>query len=421
MSSQSTSAVTPFHLPAFRWLWCSSVAAAVALGVERTATAWLALSSTDPSNGAVAVGLVLAARTLPSLLFGLAAGTIADRVDRTRVITLVGATWLLIGLALAWLVSTTAVQVWQVMLISFGAGCVQVFDTPARQALTVDVVPRAVAPNAVSLNAVALRSSVALGSFVAGALIASTGVASCYAAIALSFGLATVLISRVRVLRGSASSTTHPGSGLSFASSLKEAARLIVDNPRVRTLTIASIACEVFGFSFMSAVPMVARDVLHAGPTGFGVLNAAAGLGGSVSVIALAIFAGRLRLEPVLALVFGLYGASLLALAGAREIGVAAAALLVTGACASTFDVLQQTLMQLAVPESQRGRAVGVWMFGIGSAPLGHLEMGTLAASFGAPGALLLNGSLVLLGAATLLYASPSFRWLPGAPRPTAE
>jgi hypothetical protein len=64
----------PFRFPTFRRLWCSSLAATGAQGMERTATAWLAL---EAGGGAFAVGLIFAARMLPSLLFGLAAGTLA--------------------------------------------------------------------------------------------------------------------------------------------------------------------------------------------------------------------------------------------------------------------------------------------------------------------------------------------------------
>jgi hypothetical protein len=89
---------------------------------------------------------------------------------------------------------------------------------------------------------------------------------------------------------------------------------------------------------------------------------------------------------------------------------VAAAALLVTGACAAAFDVLQQTLMQLAVPEAHRGRALGLWVLSIGSAPIGNLEMGALVATFGAPVALAVNGGLVLFSAGVLLSRAPLYR-----------
>jgi MFS family permease len=99
-----------------------------------------------------------------------------------------------------------------------------------------------------------------------------------------------------------------------------------------------------------------------------------------------------------------------LLLAPSTTLLIAASALLVTGACAASFDVLQQTLMQLAVPAEQRGRAVGLWVLGIGSAPIGNLEMGAMVASIGAPAALLINGGLVLCAAVILIIAAPEYR-----------
>jgi MFS family permease len=118
------------------------------------------------------------------------------------------------------------------------------------------------------------------------------------------------------------------------------------------------------------------------------------------------------RREPMLGGVFVAYGGALLALSAARDVFSTAAVLVATGACAAAFDVLQQTLIQFAVPEQQRGRAVGVWMFGLGSAPVGYIEMGSLTASLGAPSALAINGSLVLAAALTLLVRAPAYRWL---------
>ena len=81
------------------------------------------------------------------------------------------------------------------------------------------------------------------------------------------------------------------------------------------------------------------------------------------------------------------------------------------GFCAGAFDLLQQTLIQMAVPNEQRGRAVGLWVLSLGSAPVGHLEMGMLIAALGVPIALLINGALTVAAAATLLVRAPVYRW----------
>ena len=133
-------------------------------------------------------------------------------------------------------------------------------------------------------------------------------------------------------------------------------------------------------------------------------------IGGTTAVLLLSLIPSRVRREPLLGAAFVVYGLSLLGVSSARNLATAAAILVVTGLCAGAFDVLQQTLIQLAVPEEQRGRAVGIWVLGLGSAPVGNLEMGTLIAAFGAPTALLINGCLTLASAAVLLVRAPQYR-----------
>ncbi|MCA1669912.1 MAG: MFS transporter [Thermomicrobia bacterium] len=396
--------MTPFRLAAFRWLWCSTTASAGAQTMERTTTAWLALQA---GGGAFAVGLVFAARSLPSLLFGLAAGTIADRTDRRRQLLVVAGVAVALMATIGVLVEAGTIRIWQVIAISFAAGCLQVSDTPARQALVLDTTPREAAPNAMALNALAARLSGAIGAIGAGVLIPLIGVAHCYFVIAAAYGCSAVLVAALRVPQGSRVPVVHPP----FGRALRDALRLITAIPAVRTLTISGIACEIFAFSFGSALPVVARDVLRAGPEGLGTLNAATSVGGTVALVLLSILAGRVRREPLIGAIFVAYGASLMALAATRDLRIAAAVLVVTGLCAGAFDVLQQTLIQMAVPEEQRGRAVGIWVLGVGSAPVGNLEMGALIATLGAPSALLINGALAVASAGALLARAPGYRW----------
>src|ERR1043165_1389898 len=102
----------------FRWLWCSSLASTAAQGMERTVTAWLAL---EVGGGAIAIGLIFAARMLPSLLFGLAAGTIADRVNRAHQLLAVAVAALALMAGFGWVVGLGGLRVWHVVVFSFVA------------------------------------------------------------------------------------------------------------------------------------------------------------------------------------------------------------------------------------------------------------------------------------------------------------
>jgi MFS family permease len=109
------------------------------------------------------------------------------------------------------------------------------------------------------------------------------------------------------------------------------------------------------------------------------------------------------RRERLLAGTLLAYAGSLVVLGQAPNLVLAAAALAATGACAGAFDLLVQGLLQRAVPDAERGRAAGVWVLATGCGPLGHLEVGSLAATLGAPVALTSNGLVLLAGAVVVL------------------
>jgi predicted MFS family arabinose efflux permease len=393
----------PFRSSAFRSLWCSSLASAGAQFMERVATGWLAL---ETGGGPLGVGIVFAARTLPSLLLGLAAGSLADRSDRRRILRAVAAAGSVLATGLGLLVGSGQIALWQVAAIAFLSGCVQVSDQPSRQALVYDSVGRDAAPSAIALNAVASRLFGAIGAFTGGLVIPAFGVANCYFVVAVGFLVSLVILGTLPKVRSKGALGSRPA----FRQLVTGGASLIVTVPAVRTLVVSAIACEIFGFSFMTVMPTMARDVLQVGAEGLGILTAASSIGATVSVLILTGLPAKRRREPIMTTVYVLYGAALIGLALSPNLIVAALAILVVGACASAFDALQQTMIQLAVPDDQRGRAVGIWVFSLGSAPLGHLEVGAVATGLGAPAALMLNGTLVALGALALWIGSPPFR-----------
>lgn len=396
--------MTLFHSPAFRRLWFSSLAVMGAQGIERTLTAWLTL---EAGGGPLAVGLTFAARMLPSLLLGLAAGTFADRGDRSRQLLAVAGASLVVMLVWSWLIEFGSIRVWLVVVFSFAAGCVQVFDMPARQALILDIVPRSTAQRALALNALAGRFAVALGALGGGALISLVGVGRSYIVVAIAYGIGALLVATLRVSQEHRTLAAPPP----FRQAFRDATRLVIDIPAVRTLMLAGVACEIFAFSHMTSVPLFAEQVLATGAEGLGMLNASLSIGGAIALAFLSAIPERVRRQPLLSAIFLIYGLSIMALALTRDLMVAAAVLVVTGFCAGAFDMLQQTLIQLAVPDEQRGRAVGVWILGIGSAPVGHLEMGALIGAFGVPTALVLNGALTIASAVAFLARAPDYRW----------
>lgn len=396
--------IAPFRAAAFRRLWFSTVISAGSNGMERTLTAWLALQlGGDP----FAIGLLFAARMLPSLLFGLPAGTIADQLDRPKQLGAVGIMAALLLAAFGGWVALTNAQVWQVIAFTFLAGCVMVFDIPARQALVLDTAPKDAAQRALALNALAARFAGALGALLAGLLIAWLGIVPSYLVTALAYALMGLLTMTLHVPQ----EHHRRANPTPFRQALQASLRMIADMPVIRTLVVVGLVCEVFAFSHLTAIPLFAENVLAAGPEGLGALTAAQSIGGAIAVTLLSLLPEHVERRPLLGAVYVLYGIAIIGFGLSQNLPIAALCLLITGFCAGAFDVLQQTLIQLAVPPEQRGRAVGLWVLSIGSAPVGHLEMGALARALGVPFALLINGALTCVAALWLLIRAPEYRW----------
>ena len=183
-------------------------------------------------------------------------------------------------------------------------------------------------------------------------------------------------------------------------------------NRTLLMLIVVTAAVEVLGFSFSTILPELATERLGVGAEGLGIMHAIRAAGGFAAGIALAGTVSFRRRGLTYLFVIYSFGLGLIALGIAPNFATTLAAVLAVAALATASDVLTQSMMQLSVPDRLRGRAMGAWVFAIGAAPLGHLEMGALAASVDVGTALGLNGAaLILIGILTTIVA-PGLRKL---------
>jgi Na+/melibiose symporter-like transporter len=184
-------------------------------------------------------------------------------------------------------------------------------------------------------------------------------------------------------------------------------------NQTLMMLVLVTAAVEVFGFSFSTALPELVTERFDWGAQGLGLMHAARAVGGITTSFTLSALGGKINRRGLayLGVIFA-FGAALLLLAAAGQFFLALVAMLLVAAMAAASDVLTQSMVQLSVENHLRGRAMGAWTLAIGSAPLGHLEMGALAVALGVEGALAANGAaLVVVGLITTL-AVPRLRRL---------
>ena len=168
----------------------------------------------------------------------------------------------------------------------------------------------------------------------------------------------------------------------------------------------------MLGFSHQVLLPILAKDVLHSGATGLGMLTAARFLGGVLGSGILTALGPMRRRGPLLLVTLVLFGSGQVGLAHVPYFWLAVGCVIVVNIMAAAVDILHMALIQHSVVNEQRGRAMGAWLVGIGTAPLGHLEVGYLAGLAGAHLALLLNGVGLIALAGMLALCLPRLRRL---------
>ncbi len=354
------------------------------------------------------VGVALALYFLPLLVFGMAAGAIADWIDRRRLLRIIE---VLIGTNLAVfgvLASLGAIELWQALFMTLVSGSARAMYLPVRQSYAYDIVGAEHVVAGLGLLTVAVRAGQLIGALVAGSAMQRLGTDTGFFILAGFHVLAFLVISKLRSIPTQAHSNPVP-----ILENVAEYLQEIRRNRTLLMLIVVTAAVEVLGFSFATILPELATERSGLGAEGLGIMHAIRAAGGFAAGIALAAGAQRLRRRGLACLlVIYCFGFGLIALAVAPNLPTILAAVLAIAALAAASDVLTQSMMQLSVPDRLRGRAMGAWVFAIGAAPLGHLEMGALAASVGVGTALGINGTGLILIAILITMLAPGLRKL---------
>jgi MFS family permease len=377
----------------FRRFYFGSIGTAFGYTMQATVAAWV-MATLTPS--AIMVALVQTASTAPSLLFGLVAGTLADIVDRRRVVLatqvlLLSSTVILAGATLAGLIGPSSL-----LALTFLIGVGFTFYMPAQQALVNDLVPRAELPPAVALAAVAFNVARAVGPAIAGAIAAWLGTGSALLASALFF------VFMIFALRGWPSTAPAiPGIPETLLSGIQSGLRYVRHSLPLRALIIRNLAFSLCASALWALMPLVARDQLGLGAGGFGMLVAFFGAGAVVGALWIPRHLRRMSLNAVVTAGYLLWIVAVSIVAAAPLVAVA-----VVGACAAgaAWVSVLATLSagtQSAAPGWVRARAVSTNLVANqASLALGSVIWGAVASAAGTRITLAISAGvmLVLLG-----------------------
>ena len=371
----------------FRLFFIGQTTSLVGTWMQSVAQGWLVLQLT---NSVFAVGLVSALSSLPVLLFSLPGGVIADRANKHRIIVVCQALMLVEAVVLTLLTATGKVQAWHVGVLAAFVGLLSAIEIPARQSFIVDLVGKEDLTNAIALNSSAYNVARIIGPAVAGILIAQAGMAVCFGINALSYVAVLLALLQMRlppfrppVLAGAV--IEHFREGLRFART----------DRRIWALIMMTAVFGIFGFPFVVLLPVFARDVLHVGSEGLGVMSAFVGIGAVLSALGLAVFSPRVRRGTVVRYSGPAFGLAVAAFAFTRWYPLALLMLALSGFTMVLNNAATNTLLQEIVPDALRGRVMALWTFVfVGFAPLGSFQTGLFGGWVGAPLAIAAGGAV---------------------------
>jgi MFS family permease len=374
----------------YRLFFSGQVVSVTGTWMQNIAAAWLVLELT---GSPVAVGVLMLCQFLPATALGLVGGVIVDRLDVRRVVIATQAASMALAAALATLTLGGVVEVWHVYLLTGLRGVSLVFDHPARQQLTFQMVGRDELPNAVALNSGLFNGARVIGPALGGAVIAGAGPGAAFLINAVSF---LAVLASLRLIRRAELQPLDRGDDPpTLVAGSREAFAFLRRVPLAGVVLGTVLLVTTLSFNFNVLLPVLAKRTLEEGPEAFGVVTACFGAGALVGAL-LAAAISRASPKLLLAGVAG-FGLAQLALAPQTTLVGAAPFLFAAGLAFTLWTSNANSTLQLATPDRLRGRVMGLYFFAFnGAGPAGGMLAGWLAAVGGTALAFTVGGSAAI-------------------------
>jgi MFS family permease len=400
MNLASAAGLAPLRHRDFARYLAASFLATVALAMQAVALGWQIY---DLTGSPFKLGLVGLMEFLPPFCLALVTGQIADRFDRRRILALGLLAEAGAALALVAMILTDRVSVLGILAVAFAFGVVRAVSTPAQRAMMPNLVPTADFPSAVAWSGFSWQIATISGPALGGLLYA-LGPAVVYGATALTLLAAATAALGIHLL------PAKIGSERVDLASLLAGVALIFRHK----LLLGAISLDLFAVLFSGAaqlLPVFAKDILHVGPEGLGLLRSAPGLGAVATALLLTQWPLKRHVGRRLFLAVGLFGLAAISFGLSSDYVFSFAALAVLGAADNVSVYVRGSLVPLATPDALRGRVVAVEAVFIGASnELGAFVAGSGAALLGPVLAVLVGGSLTLAVAGLWSFMFPVVR-----------
>lgn len=400
-----TSKILPFpalKVPVFRNYLLGAFVSEMGNQMQTVAVAWQIYEMT---RNPLYLGLIGVANFIPIMIFSLFGGLAADKVDRKKLLIWSLLVQIIMALIFFYLSFTGQISPPLIYIILFFVATAQSFSVPARSAIFPNLVPRQFFMNAVSLHTLQFQSATLIGPAIAGFLIAGLGVSAVYLINAFSFlfFILSILLIKVPVFN-------HDKVVEFNLNSLKEGVKFVVSTPILYSTMVLDFLATFFGTANI-LMPLFAKDVLHVGPAGLGLLYSAPAIGGVAAGLILSSLGnvknqGKIILGSVL-----LYGAATIGFGMSKFLPLSIFFLVLAGLGDMTSSIVRNTVRQMITPDHLRGRMVSIMrLFFQGGPQLGEIEAGFLAKAIGGPASVVVGGVGVILITSFIAWKNKSLR-----------
>jgi MFS family permease len=385
-------ALYPFQDKNFAIFWVGAFLSSIGFWIQTVGQGWQVLQMT---NSALLLGLVSFAATLPNIVLSLFGGAVADRFNRRLLLLGTQIVYMTTALLLGIFTALHIIAVWQVIMMALINGTVSSVGFPAWQAFIGDIVEPGQLKQGIALNSTQFNLSRVIGPAIGGLSIGLAGIAGSYYLNALSYVAVIIPLfimrpkhQKIRQERRS-SIWRGLGEGLSY----------VQRRPLLQIALLLQFTIAFLIFPYITLLPIYAGDIFHIGPTGLGVLNAAAGVGALTGALLLVAISQRLEHNVRFLMILCTVGGTVcLFFAFSTSLDASLLLLIVLGICTVMSTTVTNTTLQTMTPEHLRGRVLSIWvMVTFGLAPFGNLCAGWIAQSIGAPKTLAWGGTLCIV------------------------
>ncbi|MCA3182765.1 MAG: MFS transporter [Cupriavidus sp.] len=387
-----------FRDPAFRHFWFARLCTTIGYQIFTVAVGW---QMYDLTRDPLMLGMVGLVQLLPSIVLMLMSGHVADRFDRRIIVRTCQMLEAVIAASMAVASFSGWVTSEHIFFFVAAIGGCRAFETPTLQALLPSVVTPRQLPRAVALASSAAQTAIIIGPALGGfAYVAGAGVV--YTISAVLFAIAAALVFTLK-LRQAAQRLTAP---VSIKTLFAGFAYI-----RSHQVLLGAVSLDLFAVLLGGAtalLPIYARDILHTGPWGLGLLRSSPAIGALVTALWLARHPLNRRVGRVMFGAVAIFGVATMVFGVSTWLPLSMGALVVLGASDMISVVVRQTLVQLDTPDDMRGRVGAVNSVFIGASnQLGEFESGVTAALLGPVGAVLLGGAGTILVVAAWMKLFP--------------